>query len=65
MQGQGIGKIMMKHLVDCARKLGVEHMDASVMADNTRMMKLIRRSGLPFKSHLQDGIKTISLSLHA
>jgi GNAT superfamily N-acetyltransferase len=65
MQGQGIGKIMLKHLVDCARKLGVRHMDASVMADNTRMMKLIRKSGLPYKSQLQDGINTISVSLHA
>ena len=65
MQGQGIGKIMLKHLVDCARKLGVRHMDASVMADNTRMMKLIRKSGLPYKSQLQDGIITISVSLHA
>ena len=65
MQGHGIGKIMLNHLIDCARQLGVHHMDASVMADNTRMMKLILRSGLPFKSHLQDGIKTISLSLNA
>jgi GNAT superfamily N-acetyltransferase len=65
MQGHGIGKILLNHLIDCARKLGVRHMDASVMADNTRMMKLIRKSGLPYKSHLQDGINTISVSLHA
>jgi GNAT superfamily N-acetyltransferase len=65
MQGQGIGKILLNHLIDCARKLGVRHMDASVMADNTRMMKLIRKSGLPFKSHLQDGIRSISVNLHA
>jgi GNAT superfamily N-acetyltransferase len=65
LQGHGIGKVMLKHLIDCARKLGVEHMDASVMAGNTRMMKLIRKSGLPYKSSLQDGINTISVSLHA
>ena len=65
MQGHGIGKILLHQLIDCARKLGVHHMDASVMADNTRMMKLIRKSGLPFKSHLQDGINTISVSLSA
>jgi GNAT superfamily N-acetyltransferase len=65
MQGHGIGKIMLNHLIDCARQLGVRHMDASVMADNTRMMKLIRQLGLPLKSHLQDGIKTISVSLNA
>jgi GNAT superfamily N-acetyltransferase len=65
MQGHGIGKILLNHLIDCARKLGLRHMDASVMAGNTRMMKLIRKLGLPFKSHLQDGINTISVSLHA
>ena len=65
MQGYGIGKIMLKHLTDCARQLGVRHMDASVMAGNTRMMKLIRKSGLPYKSHLQDGINTISVSVSA
>jgi GNAT superfamily N-acetyltransferase len=65
MQGKGIGKIMLSHLIDCARQLGVRHMDASVMAGNTRMMRLIRKSGLPFTSHLQDGIQTISVSLCA
>jgi hypothetical protein len=28
-------------------------------------MKLIRKSGLPYKSQLQDGINTISVSLSA
>ena len=65
MQGYGIGKIMLSHLAECARQLGVRHMDASVMAGNTRMMKLIRNSGLAYKSHLQDGINNISISLSA
>jgi GNAT superfamily N-acetyltransferase len=65
MQGLGIGKIMLDHLIECARQLGVRHMDASVMADNNRMMRLIRKTGLPFKTSLQDGINTISVSLHA
>ena len=63
MQGHGIGKIMLNHLIDCARQLGVRHMDASVMAGNTRMMKLIRKSGLSFTSRLQDGVQTISVAL--
>ena len=65
MQGHGIGKMMLEHLIECARQLGVRHMDASVMADNNRMMRLIRKTGLPYKSSLQDGINTISVSLHA
>jgi L-amino acid N-acyltransferase YncA len=65
MQGQGIGRIMLSHLIDCARQLGVRQMDASVMAGNTRMMKLIRKSGLPFVTQLQDGVQTISVNLCA
>jgi len=38
-------------------------MDASVLAENTRMMRMIRKAGLPFTSQLQDGVQTISVSL--
>jgi RimJ/RimL family protein N-acetyltransferase len=63
MQGMGIGKVALQHLIVCARRLGVRHVDASVLADNTRMIKLIRKSGLPFETHLQDGIQTISVAI--
>jgi len=63
MQGKGIGSILMSSLIDCARDLGIDHMDASVLAENTRMMKMIRKSGLPYSSYLRDGVQTISVSL--
>lgn len=63
MQSKGIGKLLLEHLSGCARNLGIRHMDASVLAENKRMMKLIRKSGLPFSARLQDGIQTISVTL--
>jgi GNAT superfamily N-acetyltransferase len=63
MQGKGIGKVMLNRLIDCAREIGVRHVDASVLAENTRMLHLIRETGLPFESSLEDGIRTISFSL--
>jgi len=63
MQGKGIGKIVLRRLFDCARELGIHHVDASVLADNTRMLKLIRKTGLPFESHLEDGVRNISVAL--
>lgn len=63
MQGKGIGKIVLRHLLDCANTLGIRHVDASVLAENTRMLTLIRKSGFPFKSYLEDGIRNISVSL--
>jgi RimJ/RimL family protein N-acetyltransferase len=63
LQGMGIGRIMLRRLIDCARDLGIHHVDASVLADNKRMMKLIRKTGLPFDARLQQGIQTISVHL--
>lgn len=63
MQGKGIGKIMLGRLIDCARSLGVRQVDASVLAGNTRMMKLIAKTGLPFESQLEHGIQTISVAI--
>ncbi len=63
MQGKGIGKVVLKHLLDCARELGIRHVDASVLAENTRMLKLIRKSGFSFESYLEDGIRNISVAI--
>lgn len=63
MQGRGIGSVLLAHLVECARSLGIRRMDASVLAENRRMLKLIGKTGLPFTSRLRGGIKTISVSL--
>jgi RimJ/RimL family protein N-acetyltransferase len=63
MQGNGIGKVVLRHLLDCARELGIHHIDASVLAENTRMLALIRKTGLPFRSYLEDGIRNISVAL--
>jgi RimJ/RimL family protein N-acetyltransferase len=63
LQGKGIGKIVLRHLLDCARELGIHHVDASVLAENKRMLNLIRKSGVPFESHLEDGVRNISLAL--
>ena len=63
MQSKGIGKIVLRHLLDCARELGIHHVDASVLADNKRMLALIRKSGLRFESYLEDGIRNITVTL--
>jgi len=63
MQGKGIGKIMLDRLVECARELGISRMDASVLAENRRMIRLIRKTGLPFDARLEDGVQTISINL--
>lgn len=63
LQGKGIGRILLFRLIDCARELGVRHLDATVLAQNTRMSRLMRKTGLPLESSLDQGIRTLSLAL--
>jgi GNAT superfamily N-acetyltransferase len=63
LQGQGIGRILLFRLVDCARELGVRHLDATVLAQNTRMTKLLQKTGLPVHASLDEGIRILSLAL--
>ena len=63
LQGKGIGKLLLYRLIDCARELGVRHLDATVLAQNTRVSKMLSKTGLPLEATTQEGIKTISLAL--
>ena len=63
MQGMGIGEILLNHLIEGARDLGIRHLDATVLAQNIRMSKLMRKTGLPLETRLEDGVKTLSLTL--
>jgi len=63
MQGKGIGRVLIDHLIECARDLGVRHLDATVLAQNTRMSRLLNRTGLPIESKLEDGVRTLTLAL--
>ena len=63
LQGQGVGKALLKHLIRCARRLGVSRLEASVLPQNSRMSNLLHGSGLRLASSMRDGIVTYSLTL--
>ncbi|MDH3218897.1 MAG: GNAT family N-acetyltransferase [Gammaproteobacteria bacterium] len=63
MQGRGIGKALLKHLIHCARELGVRYLDAMVLSENKRMYRLMRRTGLPIESRTDGSVCTLSLQL--
>ncbi len=62
-QGRGIGKVLLRHLVDCARGLGVEYIDATLFTENRPMLQLLRHSGLALQASNRGGIDTVSLQL--
>jgi RimJ/RimL family protein N-acetyltransferase len=46
-QGQGLGKIMFRHLCTVAQQAGVSELVAEVLPENLPMLKVFERSGFP------------------
>jgi RimJ/RimL family protein N-acetyltransferase len=46
-QGRGIASLLLRHLVKIARAAGLAELVAEVLPDNTPMLKVFERSGLP------------------
>ena len=63
LQGNGIGKILLQHLIACARLLDISYLEATVFADNQRMLHLLRRTGMPVKARTRGSIRTLSLTI--
>lgn len=56
-QGAGLGKILMKRLLQYGRKHGVRKLVATVHSTNARILRFITKSGLPFeKKMLEPGV---------
>jgi RimJ/RimL family protein N-acetyltransferase len=55
-QGQGVGQALLHRLLAYGRAHGVRWFVAEVSLENDRMIRFIRRSGLPVEIHQQDGV---------
>lgn len=64
-QGRGIGGLLFRKLVDCARRLDIERLEATMFAHNKRMANLLRGSRLPCESGIENGILNMALDLRA
>ena len=62
-QGRGIGGLLFRRLVDCARRLGIERLEATMFAHNKRMANLLRSSRLACDSGVENGILEMALDL--
>lgn len=54
MQGRGLGSGLMQILIDYARADGIERLDGIVLAENSGMLRLIRRLGFVYKTSPED-----------
>jgi RimJ/RimL family protein N-acetyltransferase len=62
-QGQGIGTALVQHLVAIARHAGLEELTADVLRENTPMLKVFEKSGVPLTKRGSRGVVHIALRL--
>jgi GNAT superfamily N-acetyltransferase len=62
-QGRGLGTILMDRLATYARAQGIDAFRATVHQDNARILRFIRRSGLPTTSSVGRGMQEIRIGL--
>lgn len=62
-QGRGLGTLLMRRLIDYARRQGVAALSAEITAGNERMMRFIRRSGLTTERRLEAGVWHIRVNI--
>jgi RimJ/RimL family protein N-acetyltransferase len=62
-QGLGIGSLLMRHLVACARAAGLEKLVAEVLPDNLAMLKVFERAGLDVKMRREGGVLHLDMGL--
>lgn len=62
-QGQGIGAILLRHLIAIARDAGLKELIADVLSENSAMLKVFRRSGLIYREKREAGSINVKLEL--
>jgi acetate---CoA ligase (ADP-forming) len=54
-QGRGVGTLLVRHLAQIASEAGITHLSGDILADNTRMLNLVRDLGLEYRSDRDPG----------
>ena len=62
-QGQGLGRLLMRHLATIARAAGIAEFVAEVLPANRPMLKVFENSGLPMRTAREGGVVHVSLRL--
>lgn len=62
-QGRGIGSLLMRHLVACARSAGLQTLVAEVLAGNSPMLKVFERAGLTVQTRREAGVLHLDMRL--
>jgi len=62
-QGRGIGALLLEHLAAAARERGINHFEATVLPDNTRMLGVFRAAGFAETTRFDQGVIDVELAI--
>ena len=62
-QGQGIGGLLLRHLIAAARASGIEELVAMVLPENAAMLKVFQKCGVPATIKRDSGVMHVTLQL--
>jgi GNAT superfamily N-acetyltransferase len=63
-QGRGLGGLLMKHLIAIAREQGLRQLVAEVLPENTPMLTVFKKSGLPNATRHATGVVHLTMELN-
>ena len=61
MQGKGLGTALLCRLAQAANDLGIQVLDAEVLAENRQMIQVFRDCGYPVEVHSLPGVQLVEL----
>jgi RimJ/RimL family protein N-acetyltransferase len=63
MQGKGLGTAMLCQLAEAANQLGIQVLDAEVLAENRQMLRVLRDCGYPIKVRHLPGVELVEVQI--
>ncbi len=63
IQGKGLGSVLLEHIADAAREVGIRRFTAEVLPHNARMLAVFTEAGYDQTQYVDDGIVTVSVDL--
>lgn len=61
--GEGVGTLLVEHLVAAARRLGYRQVHADVLSENAEMLGLLRQLGLPTTRYASCGVVDVDFAV--
>lgn len=62
-QGRGVGSLLLLHLATIAKACDIREFKADVLADNSRMIRILEHSGFPIKRSTSFGVVRLVLAI--